>query len=320
MPLHEDNSAEIELSVIIVVRDPERASPVQQLFFDYKEQVEKTGLNYEFIFVVQGSHPKVFGPLSHLKEQGERLNILVLAKWYGEATALNAGFDHASGTIVLTLPAYHQVAPEAIPAMIDALAESDMVIVRRWPRVDNKLNRLQTRFFHFILRKMLGVTFRDLTCSLRAMKRTVVETVHMYGDQQRFFPILATSYGFRVTEVELPQTEEDAFSRYYPAGVYVRRLLDILSIFFLVKFTAKPLRFFGLNGLFVFVIGILFSAVLVVQRIFFGEALADRPALLFGVLLIVLGILLFAIGLVGELIIFVHAKDLKEYRIEKIVN
>lgn len=320
MPIHQGHSAESKLSVIIVVRDPERASPIQQLYFDYKEQVEKTGLNYEFIFVIQGRHPKVFVPLSQLKAQGERLKVLVFAKWYGEATALNAGFEHASGTIVLTLPAYHQVDPEAIPSLIDGLAENDMVIVRRWPRVDSKLNRLQTRFFHFILRKMLGVTFRDLTCSIRAMKRTVVESVHMYGDQQRFFPILASNYGFKVTEVELPQTKQDAFSRYFPAGVYIRRLLDILSIFFLVKFTAKPLRFFGLNGLFVFAVGVLFSAVLVVQRLFWGEALADRPALLLGVLLIVLGILLFAIGLVGELIIFVHAKDIKEYRIEKIIN
>ena len=93
-----------------------------------------------------------------------------------------------------------------------------------------------------------------------------------------------------------------------------------LSIFFLVKFTAKPLRFFGLNGMIVFSTGLVFSLILVYQRLFLQQGLANRPALLFGVLLVVLGVLLFAIGLVGELIIFVNAKELKEYRIEKIVN
>ncbi|QXD16211.1 glycosyltransferase [Rhodocaloribacter litoris] len=302
------------------MRDPERIPPIEQLYVDYKRQLEQTGRSYEFIFVIEGRHPRVFDPLMRLKEQGEPVKILVFAKWYGEATALNAGFEQATGDVILTLPAYHQIDPAVIPSLVKGLGESDMVIVRRWPRVDSRLNRLQTRFFHFILRKLLGVTFQDLTCSVRVMKRAVIEEVHMYGDQQRFFPILAGSYGFKVVEVEAPQAEQDAFSRYFPAGVYIRRLLDLLSIFFLVKFTSKPLRFFGLSGLFVFLGGVLFSVVLVVQRLFLGEGLADRPALLFGVLLIVLGVLLFAIGLVGELIIFVHAKDLKEYRIEQIVN
>jgi len=316
----ENGTGAIELSVIIAIRDPERASPIEQIYYEYKQQIERAGLRYEFIFVIGGKDSGVFKDLCRLKENGERIKILVFAKFYGEATALNAGFEHASGQIVLTLPAYRQVDSSAIPAVIEALSDTDMVIVRRWPRVDSRMNRLQTRFFHAILRKLLGVSFQDMTCSIRVMKRTVIEHVHMYGDQQRFFPILAGRFGFKVKEIEVPQSKQDAFPRVYKAGVYVRRLLDLLSIFFLVKFTAKPLRFFGLTGFSVFSIGLLFSLVLVFQRLFMGEALADRPALLFGVLLIVLGILLFAIGLVGELIIFVHAKDLKEYRIEEIVN
>lgn len=103
-------------------------------------------------------------------------------------------------------------------------------------------------------------------------------------------------------------------------GVYSRRLLDLLSIFFLVKFTRKPLRFFGLTGLTSLFVGGIYTGYLVFQRFYMGVPLADRPALLLGLLLIVLGIQLFAIGLVGELIIFTHAREQREYTIDKMVN
>ncbi len=315
-----ENGADVELSVLITVRDPKKAAPIEELYFEYKKEVEKTGLRYEFIYVIEGKTPHIYDPLCQMKEAGEPLRVLVLSKWYGEATALNAGFEHAVGTTILMLPAYRLVSPESIPALLDKLDESDMVIVRRWPRVDGMLNRLQSGFFHLILRKMFGVAFRDLTCSVRAIKKTVVENVRMYGDQHRFLPILANSYGFKVTEIDIPQSKQDAFPRKFSVGIFVRRLLDLVSIFFLVKFTEKPLRFFGLNGVIVFTVGLLYSAVLVYQRLFMGMGLAERPVFLFSTLLVVLGIFLFAIGLVGELIIFVHSKDLKKYRIEKIIN
>ena len=316
----ENGHSRPDLSVVIAVRQPDKAAPIAELYATYKEQIEKLNKSYEFVFILEGKHTAFFDALVNLKETGEPIKILVFARLYGEATALTAGFDHASGDVILTLPAYHQIDPASIPSLFDEMKENDMVIVRRWPRVDGKVNRTQTRLFHFFLKKMMGVSFHDLTCSIRVLKRSVIEHVHMYGDQQRFFPILASRFGFRVKEVEVAQAKEDAFDRRFSAGVYLRRFLDLLSIFFLVKFTAKPLRFFGLNSFFVFSLGLILTLILVFQRIFTLQPLADRPALLFGVLLIVLGVLLFAIGLIGELIIFVNARELKEYRIEKIVN
>lgn len=98
------------------------------------------------------------------------------------------------------------------------------------------------------------------------------------------------------------------------------RALDLVSIFFLVKFTKKPLRFFGSTGLIAFLAGLIFTAVLAYQRLFLEKALADRPALLLGLLLMVLGVQLFALGIVGELVIFTNARQMREYTIEKIVN
>jgi hypothetical protein len=155
---------------------------------------------------------------------------------------------------------------------------------------------------------------------VRAFKRRVLEKVYIYGDQHRFLPILVHRYGFKVLEMKVSQTQKDTFQQLYPFRYYIERALDIISLFFIVKFTKKPLRFFGFSGSLSLLIGVILAGYLFVQRMYMGVALSDRPVLLLDLLLIILGIQLFAIGLVGEIIIFTHAKELKEYTIEEIVD
>lgn len=195
-----------------------------------------------------------------------------------------------------------------------------MVVARRFPRHDSLFNRVQTRFFNWLITAITGSAFRDLGCNVRAFKRQVVADIPLYGDQHRFLPLLASRHGYRIKEVDLAQSKREASLRIYRLGVYPRRLLDLLTVFFLVKFTKKPLRFFGLIGTATFAAGALITSYLVVQRLFFGVALAERPALLLSSLLMVLGVQVFALGLIGELIIFTHARDIKEYAIEEIIN
>lgn len=108
--------------------------------------------------------------------------------------------------------------------------------------------------------------------------------------------------------------------RAYPFGVYVRRMIDLLTVFFLIKFTKKPLRFFGLTGTVVLVTGLAITGYLVAGRLLFAMSLSDRPLFLIGILFVVLGLQIFAIGLVGELLIFTHARELKDYAIEEVIN
>jgi len=130
----------------------------------------------------------------------------------------------------------------------------------------------------------------------------------------------AAQLGFRVVELEVAQDSRDIGRVFFSPGVYVRRILDIATVIFLTKFTKKPLRFFGLVGSTVAAAGGAIVLYLVGQRLLFNVALADRPALILGSLLVVLGVQLFAIGLIGELIIFTHARHIKEYQIEQTVN
>lgn len=309
-----------ELSVIIPVTERGRYDDIKDLHCEYKRSVESSGKKYEFIYILDGNFPTVCDKLMELRRNGEELKILKLSKWFGESTALSVGFDHASGDIILTLPAYHQIDENEIPKIINALSDNDMIVASRWPRKDGFINRVQSKIFNGMVNFITGFKFKDLGSGVRVIKRRVIEEVQIYGDQHRFFPLLAIRYGFKVREVNVVQSSKDTFQRLYSIGIYLRRILDLFSVFFLIKFTKKPLRFFGLSGFFVFALGALLSLYLFIERVFMGVALRDRPMVLVALLLVVLGIQLFAIGLIGEIIIFTHAKELKEYTIEEIIN
>jgi len=312
-----EGARKIELSVIIPVT--ERYDPVQELFYKYKQGIEAAGMEHEIIYVLDGRYPEVLESLTALQKT-EQITVITLAKLYGEATALTAAFSKSSGDIIMTLPAYQQVEAGEIPALIRAIDDSDMVMARRWPRKDSLINRLQSRVFNFLLRSFTELKIHDAGCGVRVFRRVVMEEVHIYGDLHRFLPITAHRQGFRVKEVNVAQSQGDVFRRIYAPGIYVRRLLDLLTVFFLVKFTKKPLRFFGLVGSVLFGIGLLITVYIVGERVFFHVAMANRPALIMSSLLIVLGVQVVAIGLIGEIIIFTHARDIKEYRIDRIIN
>lgn len=311
-------SNSIELSVIIPIS--ERFDEVTELYQAYRSALDTTGKTYEVIYVLDGEFADCRMELEALRADGEKITIIQLAKSFGEATAITAGFENSTGDVIVNLPAYHQIEPAEIPKLLEAMGGNDMVIGRRWPRVDSGFNQFQTRAFHGLANFLTESRFRDLGCGARVFRRQVIDEVPVYGDQHRFLPVLAQRRGFRVIETDVAQSTRDSFRRIYRPGVYPRRVLDVLTVFFLVKFTKKPLRFFGLIGTAMFSLGGFFMLYMLIQRIFMDTALAERPALLLSALMVVLGAQLFALGLIGELIIFTHARELKEYTIAEIVN
>ncbi len=313
-------NADTAVSVIVPVNVGSKIDPLPQIYGEYRDQIARLGRPFEFLFVVEGDNEDAYEELRRLKSEGEPVRMIRLSQSYGDATNLTVGFDNTRYDTIVTLPAYHQIEPSSIPDIVRSLGDHDVVVVQRWPKTDSAVKHLQTRVFHKLLRITVDAPFHDLGCGIRVIRRRVIESVHIYGHKHWFLPVLARRLGFRVVETKARQFETKSGTRYFRTGIYVRRLLDLLSIFFLVRFTKKPLRFFGITGLVVFAGGALFTAYLAFQRLFMGVALADRPALLLGILLMVFGIQIFAIGLIGELIIFTHAKDLQDYVVEEIVD
>jgi hypothetical protein len=182
------------------------------------------------------------------------------------------------------------------------------------------LNNFQSGVFNKLIKWIVGSDFHDLKCAVKVFRSEVLDKIYMYGDQDRFLPLMASKYGFKVEEIKVTQAKKDAVQKFYPFANYIARFLELISIFFLVKFTKKPIRFFGSTGLITFTIGFMLAIMLFVERVFLGVPLADRPIVLVSILLMIFGIQSFAIGLVGELIIFTHAKDLKDYIVESVVD
>jgi len=313
-------SNSIDLSVIISITDLHAHDKIPDLYFRYKKGVEQTNLSYEFIYVTDRDSVKVNAELNNLLNIGESIKIIQLGRWFGDATALNAGFENSSGKIILTLAPSQQINETEIPKLIDSLADSDMVICRRTKRLGNIFHNVQAKIFHYLIKLALGIAYHDLGCYARAFKRDVLLNVYIYGDQNRFLPLLANRYGFKVKEIDVKPLHEELSKRVYSFGHYTERLVNLISIFFLIKFTRKPLRFFGFPGILIFTAGLVLALYLFWLRMFAGESLADKPMVLVSILLIVFGIQLFAIGLVAEIIIFTHAKDSKEYIIEEIID
>ena len=312
-------SGKVDISVIIPVGG-RHAADILALYADYRTGLEALGSTYEVIVVLDGPRPELASDVQRLLSCGDRVSVISLTKRFGEATALVAGFQRASGRIILTLPAYHQIRGNEIGKLVRAVGAADLAIGRRWPRAGGRFEAMRRDAFHGLLASITGQRFHDLGCGARALKRRVLEEISLYGDQHRFLPVLASRLGFKVLEVELHQSPLDRLDGRYSSREYVRRALDICTVFFLVRFTKKPLRFFGMIGVSTFLVGAALIAWLAIDRLIFRNPLADRPALLLSSLLVVLGMQLFALGLLGELIIFTHARDIKDYQIEEVVR
>lgn len=308
--------------VSVVVPIVERYGNLPQLYQEFAAELTRLGQSSEFIFVVDDSQRGALPGLRELQQrEGERISILQLNGSFGESAALMLGFERARGEKIMTLAAYFQVEPRGIGPALAALDEGvDLVAGRRFPRIDSFFNRVQSRLFHWFVRRMTSTDFHDISCGFKVMRRRVVRELHLYGGQHRFIPILAMSRGFSAREIELPQRSEDRRTRFHGAGAYLGRLLDILTIFFLVKFTRTPLRFFGLLGLALFGSGFAIDLVVALQKLVWNQEIADRPLLLLGVLLMVLGVQTLSLGLLGEMIIFTHARNVRDYRVAEVIR
>ncbi|HUR96217.1 MAG TPA: glycosyltransferase [Gemmatimonadales bacterium] len=302
--------------VSVVVPVVERADDLVALYRAFAGELDRRGEEHEFLFVFDGG----FSPspeLVALSHAQESVRLFSFARTFGETAALRLGIERSRGDVVVTLPAYFQVQADGMGPLLDALRSgADLVVANRSPRVDSWLNQLQSRIFQRMLAGVTDRRFHDIACGVRVIRRPVAEALPLYGDLHRFIPALALREGYRVDEVAVPQHPNDARTRVYRPGTYLRRLLDVAAFFFLAKFTEKPLRFFGLVGSVFFALGALTGLVLLVER-FAGQGIANRPLLLLAVLLIALGVQLMGLGLVGEIIVHLRSPHRRAYRVRE---
>jgi hypothetical protein len=301
------------ISVIVPVA--ERPESLAWVYSHFSVPLKEAGLDFEFVFAIAHDRIEMAESLKPLAASGEPIRVLELGPGVGESALLEAAAGATTSPILLTLSPYPRVVPDCLPELVQTVEKgADLATAVRSSEGASLFGRVQRRAFHALLNRFVGGRFQDVASGVRAMRREVLEEVPLYGDFFRFLPYLAERQGFRVVEVSVPQHPQDRPSRIYPAGIYVRRMVDVLGLMFLLRFIQKPLRFFGLVGSGLAAAGALVLLILFFQRIR-GEGIADRPVLLLAVLLLVLGIQAFAMGLIGEIIVHLNASERRLYRL-----
>ncbi len=307
-------AATAELSVVVpILRErPEIARLHEQLV----RGLAPLGRRMEVIYVVDGPLRATLEALRALRRQTVGVEILTFARPMGEAAALTVGLRHATGAVVLTVAPDLEVDPAELPRLVRTLEGSgaDLVtLARRGPERAGrgKLERL--------LELLLQSRLEDVRSPIRAMRARVAAELSLYGNQHHFVPLIAQAQGFTVEELPAPAPGRPGPGLARAVG-WPSLLLDVVTLFFLLKFLQKPFRFFGGFGFATLAIGGLATAWLVFERLVLGIPLGDRPALILSTLLVVLGIQIMAVGLIGELVTFAWAREGRDYKVDRIVE
>ncbi len=301
------------LSVVVVVN--REVPDMARVHATYRQATRGLAPAIEYVYLVDGPFEGTIAQLRSLAvDAPEPVVVLAFPRSFGEASLLSCAFAEARGEYLLTLPLDPGIELSELPKLCEAVRDVDLVVCRR-VRGEGEEKGPRGKF-ELVTRLLLRSAFTDLRCGVRLLRRPVAEELVLYGNQHRFLPLIAEAQGFRVREVPVRVRGEKPRKHW----VSLSPLLDVLTVYFLLKFVQKPFRFFGGFGLAVLAVGGLGTAWLVAERLLFGVPLAERPALILSSLLIVLGIQIIAVGLIGEIVAFAHARSLKEYRVERVVG
>jgi hypothetical protein len=310
--------AQLDVSVVVPVQSPQ--AEVNDVALALSAELERAGRSFEILYVFDGVTGAAWHSAQALRKRfGASVRTISFKNAFGESVCLSAAVERTRGRYIVTSPQYVQVDPHELRAMLAALdGGADFVSPWRHPRVDPLLNRMQSALFNGLIRLIIRGPFHDLNCYFRAIRREVLEDVAIYGDMYRFLPVLAFRQGYKIQEVKVRHLKEWGTAGFFGLGVYARRVLDVLAVMFLTKFTLKPLRFFGTVGGLFMLAGLSVGAYLAWRKYWHAEPVAGQPLFFVGVMLCVLGVQIVGFGLVGEIIIFSQARNLREYRVERI--
>jgi len=309
------------VSVVIPVFN-ERES-VRPLADELLAVLRGLGRRTEVVFVDDGSTDGTSEILADLASREPEITTVRLRRNFGKAAALMAGFREARGDAIVTIDGDLQDDPTEIPRLLAELeAGADLVSGWKRDRQDPFGKRAASKVFNTVTAKMSGVDLHDLNCGFKAYRAEVVESLSLTGDQYRYIPVLAADEGFRVTELAVNHRARRYGRSKYGFERYLRGLLDLLTILFIGRFRQRPMHLFGGAGMLFIASGVVICLYLAVLKIF-GEAIGGRPLLLLGVLLIVVGVQLFTIGLVSEMIQRYHLRpqdDEARSRVERVLR
>ncbi|MDX1503835.1 MAG: glycosyltransferase family 2 protein [Thermoanaerobaculia bacterium] len=293
----------LDVSVVVPVLNEE--GTVGELARRVAEVLDEHGRSFEIIFVDDGSRDGTPNRVREAHDRDPRVKLVELRRNFGKAAALCAGFDASAGGIVITMDGDLQDDPGEIPRFLEKLEGEGLDLVSGWKknRRDPASKRYPSLLFNWATRRLAQVDLHDFNCGFKAYRREVLEQIALYGELHRYIPVLASRRGFTVGEIAVVHHARRHGVSKYGWDRFYKGLLDLITVLFITKYTRRPLHLFGVIGLASLSAGLAINTYLAVLW-FLGQPLSDRPLLLLGVLLMLLGIQVLTTGLVGEMITF----------------
>lgn len=313
---------DVELSVVIPAYNEEES--VELCYWEITDALESLGINYEIIFVDDGSTDLTFKKLYDLSKNDEKLKVIKLRKNFGQSAALRTGLDHSSGRVIVTMDADLQNDPKDIPKLLETLKEENVDVVCGWrfDRKDPLSKKLSSKFANKLRKEFTGETIHDSGCTLRAYKKESTENLELYGELHRFIPAMLSLKGYQIGEMKTNHRERKYGRTKYNWERIIRGFFDLLVITFWQKYSLRPMHIFGASGMIMCFAGFVISIYLGILRVFFDVSLSDRPLFLVGFFLILLGVQFFALGIMADIMLKIYygQNGRKNYLVDRVLN
>lgn len=311
----------MDLSIVIPLYNEEESLP--ELIEWIERVVNPLGISHEILLIDDGSTDKSWEVIEGLSAQYKSIKAIRFRRNYGKSAALNRGFHLASGDVVITMDADLQDSPDEIPGLYEMIRSGQYDLVSGWKkkRRDPFSKKIPSRFFNWTVRKISGLPLHDFNCGLKAYRHEVVKNIEIYGEMHRYIPVIARWAGFqRITEKVVHHNPRKYGHSKFGAERMIKGFLDLISLIFVTRFGKRPMHFFGVIGILLFLIGFLIAAYLAYARFFMhGYRMTERPLFYFGLLAMIMGMQMFSAGFVAEMISR-NSTRRDEYQIEKSIG
>lgn len=309
----------MQISIVIPLFNEDESLPA---LCSWIEQVmTDNNFSYEVLFIDDGSKDNSWQVIQTLASTNPNIKGIKFTRNYGKSAALFVGFEQAVGDVVITLDADLQDSPEEIPALYQMIIEDGFDLVSGWKqkRYDNTFTKnLPSKLYNTTNRIITGIQLHDMNCGLKAYKNEVIKSIEVYGEMHRFIPVLAKNAGFTNIGEKVVQHQARKFGvSKFGWERFINGFLDLLSVTFMTRFAKKPMHLFGSLGVISFIIGFGILTYLTMDKVFFKEfGIATKPSFYFGIMMLIIGTMLFLTGFLAELVSR-NSADRNHYLISK---
>lgn len=315
----------IDLSIVIPVYNEEES--LELLYNSIINNLENTNLNFEIIFIDDGSSDNSWNVIKAISEKKTNLSSIKFRKNYGKSDALDAGFKASNGKYVLTMDADLQDDPNEIYPLFKMINQDNYDLVSGWKKKRNDpLSKIiPSKFFNLVTRIFSGIKLNDFNCGIKIYKKELVNSINLYGEMHRYIPLIAKWNGYDKIGEKIVNHNKRKFGKTkFGMERYIRGFLDLISVSFVYKFRKRPMHFFGSLGVISFLIGFISVGWIIYEKLSKISnnipldqirPVTDQPLFYIALVTIIVGVQLFLVGFISELIILINS-DKNGYIIE----